>query len=121
MGTLDVVKNLLQNYQLNLNKIKLADSQSEESNLSLKENLGHLKQQMQLLEFSMNCMNEKEKEVIILIYKNAKSLSEVARLLFTCKSNIYKMREKALKNLAKIYDDIKKWTTENEKWTKVND
>jgi len=46
--------------------------------------------------------------VIILIYKNAKSLSEVAKILFTCKSNIYKMREKALKNLAKIYDEMKK-------------
>ena len=56
----------------------------------------------------MNCLNEKEKKLISLIFKQGNSLNDVAKVLFTCKSNVYKMKEKAIKKLAKIYDELKK-------------
>lgn len=55
----------------------------------------------------MNCLNEKEKKLISLIFKQGKSLNDVAKVIFTCKSNVYKMKEKAIKKLAKIYDLLK--------------
>ena len=121
MDTLELVKNLLADYQVNLNKIKLADSQPVELNLSLKESLGIVKQQMQLLEFSMNCLSESEKSLIEMLFIKKISLSDAAKTLFTCKSNIFKRREKVVKHLAKIYEQLKNETIANENIVKVND
>ena len=35
------------------------------------------------------------------------SLNSVAKALFTCKSNVYKMKERTIQNIAKIYEKLK--------------
>ena len=108
MDSLDVVMNLLKNYQINMAKIKLIDSEQGKLEDSSKASLGDLKQQMNLLNCSINCLNEKEKTMIDMIFKQGRSLNDVSKVLFTVKSNVHKMGKKAIKTIAKIYDELKK-------------
>ena len=107
MDTLGLVKDLLKNYQVNMSMIKLIESQSEESNILSTQNIGILKQQMQLLKYSIDCLSEKEKKLIGSIFMGGHSLNSVAKALFTCKSNVYKMKERTIQNIAKIYEKLK--------------
>ena len=46
--------------------------------------------------------------MIDMIFKQGRSLNDVSKVLFTVKSNVHKMEKKAIKKIAKIYDELKK-------------
>ena len=108
MDTLELVKDLLKNYQRNTQLIKLSNLNQESSNDLSNENIGHLSQQMNLLNCSIDCLNSKEKQVIEMIYFNYNSLQEIADVLHTVKSNIYRIKENSLKNIEKTYKMLEK-------------
>ena len=46
--------------------------------------------------------------MIDMIFKQGRSLNDVSKVLFTVKSNVHKIEKKAIKTIAKIYDELKK-------------
>ena len=59
--------------------------------------------------------------MIDMIFKQGRSLNDVSKVLFTVKSNVHKMEKKAIKTIAKIYDELKKGTKVNDREQKENE
>lgn len=108
MDTVMLVQSLIENYQVNNAKIQLGNSQQSESDEVLQSKISTLKKQMQLLELSMKCLTDKERKLLTMIYIDNVSLADVGKAYMTCKSNIYRRRNNAIKKLAKVYEDLAK-------------
>lgn len=56
----------------------------------------------------MKCLTDKERKLLTMIYIDNVSLADVGKAYMTCKSNIYRRRNNAVKKLAKVYEDLAK-------------
>lgn len=107
--TLKLVKSLLENYQDNTAMtMGLQKLNQEQLNDTLKEEVLILKQQLQYLESSINCLNRQDQELISRLYKTKQTLSKCGRDMYMSKASVSRKREKILEKIANYYEKIAK-------------
>ena len=91
------VIDLLENYKLNQSKLLILNSKQNEN-----KELIELKEQVEKLNFCINCLPDDEKEVIKQLYINGISIRKTAKMLISSRTTIYRKQKKAVEMLEEL-------------------
>ena len=91
------VIDLLENYKLNQSKLLILNSKQNEN-----RELIELKEQVEKLNFCINCLPDDEKEVIKQLYINGISIRKTAKMLISSRTTIYRKQKKAVEMLEEL-------------------